>query len=216
MAIAELAVETRTESGKGFARKLRSSGRFPAVRYGKQCGVTQYAVNRTEFDKLLQDGGASGLVALDVDGAGQNDELLSIVKDIQRDPVSSKVIHVDFYGVRYGEAIQVEVPLVFEGKAIGVVEGGLLQPVRRVLQVKCLPKAIPDNIVVDVTELAIGDAIHISDLEVEGLEFDTTVDFTIVTVQAATKEEVVVSDDDDEIDAGDAETGSDEGAAAAE
>lgn len=216
MAIAELAVETRTESGKGIARRLRSAGKFPAVRYGKQCGVTQYAVNRTEFDKLLQDGGAGGLVALDVDGAGQNDELLSIVKDIQRDPVSSKVIHVDFYGVRYGESIQVEVPLVFEGKAVGVVEGGLLQPVRRVLQVRCLPRAIPENIVIDVTALAIGDAIHVSDLEVEGVEFDTSIDFTIVTVQAATKEEVVVSDEEDEIDAVEAEVGSDEGAATEE
>jgi len=216
MAIAELAVETRTESGKGFARKLRGAGKFPAVRYGKQCGVVQYAVNRAEFDKLLQDGGASGLVALDVDGAGQNDELLSIVKAIQRDPVSSKVIHVDFYGVRYGEAIQVDVPLVFEGKAIGVVEGGLLQPVRRVLQVRCLPREIPDNIVVDVTALAIGDAIHVSDLEVEGVEFDTSIDFTIVTVQAAAKEEVVVSDEDDDIDAGDAETESEGAADAAE
>ncbi len=215
MAIAELAVETRTESGKGFARKLRGAGKFPAVRYGKQCGVIQYAVDRSDFDKLLQDGGAGGLVALDVDGAGQNNELLSIVKDIQRDPVSNKVIHVDFYGVRYGEAIQVEVPLVFEGKAIGVVEGGLLQPVRRVLQVRCLPRAIPDNIVVDVTALAIGEAIHVSDLEVEGVEFDTSVDFTIVTVQAAAKEEVVVSDEDDEIGSGDAEAGS-EGEAAAE
>jgi large subunit ribosomal protein L25 len=216
MAIAELAVETRTESGKGISRRLRSAGKFPAVRYGKQCGVTQYAVNRTEFDKLLQDGGAGGLVALDVDGAGQNDELLSIVKDIQRDPVSSKVIHVDFYGVRYGESIQVEVPLVFEGKAVGVVEGGLLQPVRRVLQVRCLPRAIPENIVIDVTALAIGDAIHISDLEVEGLEFDTSIDFTIVTVQAAAKEEeVVVSDDDDDIDTAAAETES-EGDDAAE
>ncbi len=197
MAIAELAVETRTESGKGFARKLRSVGKIPAVRYGKQCDVTQFAVNRAVFDKFLLDGGANGLVALDVDGAGQTDEMLSIVKDIQRDPVSSKVIHVDFYGVRYGEKIQVEVPLVFEGKAIGVAEGGLLQPVRRVLQVKCLPKAIPDNIVIDVTNLGIGDAIHISDLEVEGLEFDASIDFTVVTVQAATKEEVVLTDDED-------------------
>lgn len=214
MAIAELAVETRTESGKGFARKLRSAGKVPAVRYGKQCPVAQYVVDRAVFDKLLQEGGATGLVALDVDGAGQNDEMLSIVKDIQRDPVSSKVIHVDFYGVRYGEAIQVEVPLVFEGKAIGVVEGGLLQPVRRELQVRCLPREIPENIVVDVSALAIGDAIHISDLEVEGVEFDTSIDFTIVTVQAAAKEEEVVIDED-EVDEVDAETGS-EGEAEAE
>jgi len=198
MAIVELAVETRNESGKGYVRKLRSEGKIPAVRYGKQCPVTQYAVERVIFEKFMQESGAGGLVVLNVDGAGQNDELLSIIKDTQRDPVSGRVIHVDFYGVRYGEAIQVEIPLVFEGKAVGVVEGGLLQPVRRSLVAKCLPKAIPENIVIDVTALGIGDAIHISDLDIDGVEFDTAVDFTIVTVQTVAKEEeeVVVAEDE--------------------
>ena len=181
MAIAELAVETRTESGKGYARKLRNKGKIPAVRYGKECPVAQYAVDRLAMDRLLSVSG-SALVALDVDGAGSNDELLSIVKDIQRDPVSGKIIHADFYGVRYGEPILIEVPLVFEGKAAGVVEGGLLQPVRRSLEIRCLPRQIPENIVVDVTALGIGDAIHVNDLEVEGVEFVATVNFTIVTV----------------------------------
>jgi large subunit ribosomal protein L25 len=217
MAIAALAVETRTETGKGCARKLRGAGKVPAIRYGKQCEVSQYAVERSAIEKLLQDGGAGGLVALDVDGAGQNDELLSIVKEIQRDPVSSKVIHVDFYGVRFGEKIQVEVPLVFEGKAVGVAEGGLLQPIRRVLQVKCLPRAIPENIVIDVTALGIGDAIHVSELEVEGIEFDTSVDFTLVTVQTVAKEEEVVAVDEEEVEGAEAavesDAGSEEGAA---
>ncbi len=204
MAIVELAVETRTESGKGYARKLRSEGKIPAVRYGKQCGVSQYAVNRTVFEKFLQESGAGGLVTLDVDGAGASDEMLSIVKDTQVDPISGRVIHVDFYGVRYGEKIQVEVPLVFEGKAIGVAEGGLLQPVRRSLVARCLPRAIPENIVIDVTELGIGDAIHISDLDIEGIEFDTSVDFTLVTVQTIAKEEEVAVADDEEIEGEDA------------
>ena len=197
MAIAELAVETRTESGKGYARKLRNSGRIPAVRYGKGCPVAQFSVDRLAMDRLLSDSG-SALIALDVDGAGQNDELLSIVKDIQRDPVSGKIIHADFYGVRYGEPILVEVPLAFEGKAIGVVEGGLLQPVRRSLEIRCLPRQIPENIVVDVTSLGIGDAIHVNDLEVEGVEFTATVNFTIVTVQTVSVEEVEVVDEEGE------------------
>ena len=217
MAIVELAVETRNESGKGYVRKLRSEGKIPAVRYGKQCPVTQYAVDRVIFEKFMQESGAGGLVALNVDGAGQNDELLSIVKDTQKDPVSGRVIHVDFYGVRYGEAIQVEVPLVFEGKAVGVAEGGLLQPVRRSLIAKCLPKAIPENIVIDVTALGIGDAIHISDLDIDGVEFDTSVDFTIVTVQTVAKEEEVVVDEDEVLgDEAAAEEGEAEGADAAE
>ncbi len=197
MAIAELAVETRTKSGKGYARKLRNSGKIPAVRYGKECSVTQFSVDQLALDRLLSDSG-SALVALDVDGAGQNDELLSIVKDIQRDPVSGKIIHADFYGVRYGEPILVEVPLVFEGKAIGVVEGGLLQPVRRSLEIKCLPRQIPENIVVDVTSLGIGDAIHVNDLEVEGVEFTASVNFTIVTVQTVSVEAVEAVDEEGE------------------
>ncbi len=214
MAIAELAVETRTENGKGYARKLRDGGKIPAVRYGKQCPVSMYAVDRSAMDKLLLEGGGTSLVALDVDGAGQNDEMLSIVKDMQRDPVSGKLIHVDFYGVRYGEPILVEVPLVFEGKAVGVLEGGLLQPVRRSLEIKCLPRQIPENIVVDVSALAIGDAIHINDLEVEGVEFIATANFTIVTVQTIAGEEEVSVDEEDELE-GEGE-GEGEGETAAE
>ncbi len=189
MAIAELAVETRIETGKGYARKLRSLGKIPAVRYGKGSPVTQYSVNRLAMDRLLSESGSS-LVALNVDGAGQNDELLSIVKDIQRDPISDRIIHADFYGVRYGEPILVEVPLFFEGKAPGVIEGGVLQPIRRSLEVRCLPRQIPENIVVDVSTLGIGDAIHVNDLEAEGVEFMASVNFTIVTVQNVTGGEV--------------------------
>ena len=84
-----------------------------------------------------------------------------------------------------------------ELKAVGVAEGGLLQPVRRTLFAKCLPREIPENIVIDVTALGIGDAIHLSDLDIEGVEFDTSVDFTIVTVQTVAQEEEVVVDDDE-------------------
>ncbi|MEA1923603.1 MAG: 50S ribosomal protein L25 [Pseudomonadota bacterium] len=213
MAIAEIAVETRTECGKGYARKLRNEGKVPAVRYGKQSPVSLYAVDRLALDKLISGGGTS-LVALDVDGAGQNDEMLSIVKDMQRDPISGNIIHVDFYGVRYGEPILVEVPLVFEGKAIGVLEGGLLQPVRRSLEIKCLPRQIPENIVVDVSALAIGDAIHVNDLEVEGVEFIATANFTIVTVQTIAGEEEVAVDEEGELE-GEGE-GEGEGETAAE
>ena len=190
MAIAELAVETRTENGKGYARRLRRTGKIPAVRYGKQCPVSMYVVDCKVMERFLSEGGSSSLVALDVDGAGQNDELLSIVKDIQRDPVTGRLTHADFYGVRYGEPILVEVPLVFEGKSVGVAEGGLLQPVRRSLEIKCLPRKIPENIVVDVASLGIGDAIHVNDLEVEGVEFAASVNFTIVTVQNVSGGEV--------------------------
>jgi large subunit ribosomal protein L25 len=126
---------------------------------------------------------AGAVVALYGDGQGMKVERISIIKDTQRHPVTGWLTHVDFYGVRYGEPIQVEVPVVLEGKAAGVAEGGLLQPVRRTLEIRCLPKDIPENIVIDVTPLGVGDAIHVNDLEVEGIEFIATTNFTIVTVQ---------------------------------
>lgn len=183
MAITELAVESRTGCGKGFNRKLRREGKIPAVRYGRQCSVSMLAVDRFAMERLLVESGGSSLVSLKLDGAGVDDDFLSIVKDVQRDPVSGRLIHADFYGVRYGEPILVEVPIVFTGKAKGVAEGGLLQPVRRSLEIRCLPRKIPENITIDVSELGLGEAIHVNDLEVEDVEFVASVNFTIVTVQ---------------------------------
>ncbi len=183
MALAELIVETREKKGKGVARRLRREGKIPAVRYGSTCPVSMFAVDRMAVERLVAES-AGALVALNVDGQGIRDELISIIKDTQRHPVTGWLTHVDFYGVRYGEPIQVEVPVVLEGKAVGVVEGGLLQPVRRSLEIRCLPKDIPENIVIDVTPLGLGDAVHVNDLEVEGIEFIATTNFTIVTVQS--------------------------------
>ncbi|NPA24373.1 MAG: 50S ribosomal protein L25 [Deltaproteobacteria bacterium] len=199
MAIAELAVETRTETGKGIARRLRRQGKIPAVRYGSQCPQTMYAVDRMAVERLLVEN-AGALVALNVDGKGVEDELLSIIKDTQIDPVTGWLIHVDFYGVRYGEPIQVELPVVLEGKPVGVAEGGLLQPVRRTLEVKCLPRQIPENIVIDVTNLGIGDAIHVNDLDIEGLEFIAPVNFTIVTVQNVSGGAEVTDEGEEELE----------------
>ncbi len=182
MAIAELAVETRTETGKGISRRLRRQGKIPAVRYGNQIPIGLFAVDRMAVERLLVEN-PGALVALNPDGKGAGDEYLSIIKDIQRHPVTGWLTHVDFYGVRYGELVEVEVPVTFTGKAKGVAEGGLLQPVRRSLEIRCLPQQIPEHIVIDVTDLGIGDAVHVEDLEMEGIEFIAATNFTIVTVQ---------------------------------
>ncbi len=195
MAIAELTVETREKKGKGIARRLRRQGKIPAVRYGSACPVSMYAVDRMAVERLVAES-AGALVALNVDGQGVNEELISIIKDTQRHPVTGWLTHVDFYGVRYGEPIQVEVPVVFEGKAVGVAEGGLLQPVRRTLEIRCLPKDIPENIVIDVSPLGLGDAIHVNDLKVEGIEFIAATNFTIVTVQTVSGEATAAEDEE--------------------
>jgi large subunit ribosomal protein L25 len=188
MAIANLAVRERTAVGKSAARALRRNGMIPAVVYGKEQASTNLAVSEREFGHFLQHHGQSTLVSLRREGALNDDERLVIIKEIQHNPVSGKVIHVDFHAVRLGVPIQVEVPINLVGKAVGITKGGLLQPVRRTLEIRCLPRQIPEAINIDVSHLDIGDAIHVEDLQVEGVEFIAATNFTIVTVQGVKAE----------------------------
>jgi large subunit ribosomal protein L25 len=188
MAIANLAVRERTAVGKSAARILRRNGMIPAVVYGKEQAAMNLAVSEREFGHFLQHHGQSTLVSLRREGALNDDERLVIIKEIQHNPVSGKVIHVDFHAVRLGVPIQVEVPINLVGKAVGITKGGLLQPVRRTLEIRCLPRQIPEAIDIDVSHLDIGDAIHVEDLQVEGVEFIAATNFTIVTVQGVKAE----------------------------
>ncbi|MBW1645478.1 MAG: 50S ribosomal protein L25 [Deltaproteobacteria bacterium] len=189
MAISTLAVRNRKERGKNAVRKIRRQGLIPAVLYGKDVEPQTLAIEERYLKRLFQEQGQSALVSLDfVDGGDQAEEKLAIIKDIQIDPISTQVKHVDFYAIRVGEPITVEVPLSFEGKAIGIAKGGLLQPVRRSIEIRCLPREIPEVVKVDVSDLDVGDAIHVNDLQMDGVEFVSTVNFTIVTVQGVKAE----------------------------
>ena len=182
MAISSLAVQNRDAVGKNAVRKLRRQGLIPAALYGKDVEPVNLAIEERFLKRLFQEQGQSALVSLDFVNAEQTEEKLAIIKDIQIDPISAQVKHVDFYAIRVGEPINVEVPLSFEGKAVGIAKGGLLQPVRRSIEIRCLPREIPEVVKVDVSDLDVGDAIHVNDLQMDGVEFVATVNFTIVTV----------------------------------
>ena len=157
-----LAAETRSGVGKGPARQARRDGRIPAVVYGPESEPKAIAVdNKTLKAAIRSVSGASTLMDLELDGKITK----VIMREVQRDPVTSEIIHVDFHAVSMTKPINVAIQIRVVGSAIGVKrDGGILQINMRDLEVLCLPDQIPGHIEVDVSELAIGDSIHVKDL----------------------------------------------------
>lgn len=194
MAQIELKIVSREESGKEFSRKLRTKGFVPAVIYGKGKKSTSISIDPASLKKaLVQGGGINTLLSLIEEGS-KNPKRTVIVKDIQKHPVTFHYSHIDFYELDLKKTVTVKVPLHFTGKAEGLQQGGIVQPVLREVDIKCLPQNIPTNIDVDVTPLKIGDSLHLSDIKnmLQGKDFEITFanDDTVVTVSIA-KEEVV-------------------------
>ena len=114
-----------------------------------------------------------------------NDEpILGIIKDVQFDPVSDRIIHIDFQGVTLGQKLEIQIPLSFTGSSIGVKEGGVLQASLHKLDVECLPRHIPENLEIDVTSLNVGDSIHVKDLSFENVSILNDDDIMVGSVVA--------------------------------
>ena len=176
----QIEVSKRDETIK--PKVLRREGRLPAVFYGTGGDPVAVEVDAHQFSKLgLGGAGAHILNFTSTDSALNNG--LALVRNIQTHPVSGKPIHVDFLRIDMSKPVDANVVLNFTGKAAGVVEGGMLQPLRRELQVRALPDRLPEAIEVDVTELNIHDSIHVEDLKLaEGVEAVFNENFTLVTV----------------------------------
>jgi len=186
----EFNVEVRSTSGKGAARRARRAGRVPGIFYGPKRQPTALFVDAKEFAQKVAAVEGSQLLRLSSPAEEVNGRL-TLLKDTQYHPVSGAVLHADFYEVDIEQTLQVRVPLHFTGKAVGVAAGGILQPLRRDVEVECLPLDIPTAIVVDVSALGIHDSIHISALTPPaGATFIFDDDFGVVTVLPPTVEEV--------------------------
>lgn len=186
--MSQLAVEVREDKGKGVARKLRAQGRIPAVMYGQGNAPVSLSLEPRSLEKLLAAEGHNALFDLSGPGVGKRTVL---VKDLQRDPVRGGLLHADLFEIDANEAITVKVSLHLVGTPVGVsIDGGLVDHSLREVEIECLPRAIPERIDVDITNLHLGDALHVSDVALpEGVTLVTHGELAVVSVIAAKVEE---------------------------
>ncbi len=179
----KLNASVRTSSGKGISRTLRREGKLPAILYGSDIGSIPLAVNAHDIELLFNKTSYSqALISLTVEN-GDSFEKMVMIKEVQSDPLSHKYLHVDFYEIRMDRKISTTVPVMISGISKGVEAGGTLQIIRRELDVVCFPAEIPDHIEIDISNLDMGDSVHVADIQPKGgIEIPFDVNFTVVTV----------------------------------
>ncbi len=199
----ELQATVRKSVGNGPARVLRRAGQIPAVLYGRKMEPVLLSVSTKDLELILKDGSFGQVILNLVIQNGKKVTKAAMIKELQTHPVSGSLIHIDFYEVDMKRQIKVMVPVVTTGKSVGIEEGGLLNIVRRELEVFCLPGDIPESIEIDISELAIGDSIHLEDVPLgENVEVVTDVNYTVVTVLSPKVEEEEVEEEEEELEEG--------------
>ena len=157
--------QKRNKIDKASRSALRKEGKVPAIFYSKHHEPMPVQVSERAIHPLVFTS-KTHLITLNVEG---HDELDCIIKDVQFDPTTEKIVHIDLLGLKKGEKIEIEVPVQLVGSAIGIKEGGILQHTLHKVQISCLPVDIPEHLEIDVTNLKLGQAIHISDLSYDNL-----------------------------------------------
>src|SRR5881296_3595988 len=190
----KLKAEPRTDAGRSAARKLRARGLIPAIIYGGNNKPQPLQVAAREINAMMSHAsGENVLVELEI--AGENSSRTALVQEVQHSPVGGEIRHVDFHAISMDQMIQAEVPLEPTGTAVGVKTfGGLLEQSLRSLAVECLPADLPDRITVDVSQLNIGNSIHVRDIQLpSGVAAKVQPDLTAFSVLAPVVEEEPVT-----------------------
>jgi large subunit ribosomal protein L25 len=192
---AKLTAQRRTQVGRNAIKKIKADGMVPGVIYGS----TQEPVNlqisgRELLNVLSRASGENILVELEILDGSEKQNALAMIQEIQHNPLQREIVHVDFHAVSANETVSAEVPIETVGEAVGVkVHGGLLEHILRYLEVECLPGDLPQVIEVDVTNLDVGQSLHVRELKLpSGVEAVTDAEQTVVAVVEARVEEEVV------------------------
>lgn len=180
MAVIALSGKRRERLGKGGARTSRREGLIPGVLYGHGETPVAVSVGARDFDLALRaHKGGNPIVNLAVEGS----QYTALIRDVQYDPLTHLILHLDFQHISLTETIEVKVNVHLIGTPTGVKDGGgILETILREIEVRCLPTAIPASIDADVSALNIGDSIHVRDLSVPNVEILTDSDATVATV----------------------------------
>lgn len=185
-----LTAQTRTDFGKNANRRLRRTGRIPGVVYGTEAPALAVTINPVRVREILRsETGTNTLCSLELDGK-EDAKTKLLIHDVQYDPVSDEMLHVDLTRISMEKEVRVSVPVQLVGTAKGVkMEGGILDFITRELEVMCLPVNIPDHIRIDVSELGIGDSMRVEGLPPsEDYRILTEPERPILVVAAPTEE----------------------------
>ncbi|EGL81861.1 50S ribosomal protein L25 [Caldalkalibacillus thermarum TA2.A1] len=178
--------EERPDLRKSVRRKLRQSGKVPGIVYGKTIGSKPIQVQQNELHRLLKQHGKNTVINLELDGVKPT----VMIGEIQRDPITEDVLHVDFYEIKMNEKKTFTVPLEIVGEGAVTKNGGVLQRHYQEIEVECLPKDLPESIPIDVSGLDIGDSVTVADLNLgDQIEVLLEPDTVLLTVTAPTPEE---------------------------
>lgn len=211
MELFELKADIREKTGKGTSRSLRREEKIPAVLYGPKIEPVKLSIQSKMIENAFKHSDHTqvlvNLTVLDKDGKEER-KCPAMIKDVQVSPLSNILLHTDFMEIDLSKKIRVMVPVETVGKAKGVELGGLLQVIRRELEVLCMPLETPESIKIDVTSMDVGDSVHVEEIQVEGVEIPHDVNFTVITVIAP---KGAASGTDEEGEEEGAEVGSAEG-----
>ncbi len=196
MAETVVKAQVRKETGKTAARRYRRQGLIPAEYYTHNKENMHLLLDRKSFEHMLSEG--HGIISLEIEG--QKTPVQCFIKDIQYDPITGNVLHVDFQGVRKGEKIVVNVPLVLTGTAAGVKAGGVLEHIIRELEVECLPKDLPEQLEWDVTNMKVGDVLRVQDLHFENLRILDDPNETIAILEKTRAAEAGVAGEEEGVE----------------
>ncbi len=164
MSEAKLVAELREDHGKASARRVRRAGRVPAILYGEVKDPLALSVDAHALEMLMK----KTFSTIDIEVGSKSHQV--IVRDIQRHPVNDSFMHIDFMQVKKGHKISMMVDVRFEGKPKGIKEGGILDAIKHEVEISVLPKDIPGEIVVNIDDLGIGEALRVKDIKAENFE----------------------------------------------
>jgi large subunit ribosomal protein L25 len=190
MANLTLSAEARSDTGKGAGRKMRRAGKIPAVLYGKGQEGTPLILESMDVSRLLATHGATtNILELELKDGGKSSKKNILIKEIQKHPFREEVIHLDLFEVSMDQEISVMVPIEVAGESEGVKAGGILEMKRREIEIVSLPDRIPDSILIDISALQIGDAVHVEEITPpEGVQIPFEANYTILSIVAPAAE----------------------------
>lgn len=186
MEILDLKAEKRTTKGSKGVKKLRMAGQIPAMLYGHKQDNIMLCLKEGEFARILHAG--ARMVRLTFDNKKES----ALIKEVQYDTLEDSVLHVDFSRIDLNERVKLRVPIELTGESVGVKEGGVLTHVMKDIEIECLPVAIPEKIKVNISDLGLGNAIHVKELPVpEGIQYTSDAEAVVVSVHQIVEKKAV-------------------------